>query len=96
VVFYAFDLLYLDGHDLTGTEYRVRRHLLNDALPQGDGAIRISEEIDADPEAVFAHACELGLEGVIAKHADRPYRPGRTGDWLKIKCSHGEAFVILG
>jgi bifunctional non-homologous end joining protein LigD len=95
-VFYAFDLLYLDGHDLTGTEYRVRRHLLNDALPQSDGAIRISEEIDADPEALLHKACELGLEGIIAKHADRPYRSGRTGDWLKIKCSHSEAFAVVG
>jgi bifunctional non-homologous end joining protein LigD len=69
---------------------------LNDALPQGDGAIRISEEIDADPEALFAHACELGLEGIVAKHADRPYRSGRTGDWLKIKCGQSEAFVIVG
>lgn len=95
-IFYAFDLLYLDGHDLTGTEYRVRRHLLDDALPRSDSAIRISDEIDADPEALFAHACELGLEGIIAKHADRPYRSGRTGDWLKIKCSQSEAFVIVG
>lgn len=95
-VFYAFDLLYLDGHDLTGTEYRVRRHLLNDVLPQSEGAVRISEEIDTDPEALFTHACELGVEGIIAKHADRPYRSGRTGDWLKIKCSRSEAFVIVG
>jgi bifunctional non-homologous end joining protein LigD len=95
-VFYASDLLYLDGHDLTATEYRVRRHLLEDALPQSDGAMRISEEIDADPEALLQNACELGLEGIIAKHADRPYRSGRTGDWQKIKCSQSEAFVVVG
>ncbi len=95
-IFYAFDLLYLDGHDLTRTEYRVRRHLLNDALPHGEGTIRISEEIDADPDALLAKACELGLEGIIAKHGDRLYRSGRTGDWLKIKCSQSEAFVVVG
>lgn len=95
-IFYAFDLLYLDGHDLTGTEYRVRRHLLNDALPHNEGKIRISEEIDADPDALLANACQLGLEGIIAKHADRPYRSGRTGDWLKIKCVQSDSFVVVG
>lgn len=92
----AFDLLYLDGHDLRRTEYRVRRHLMEDALAKQDGAIRISEEIDADPDALLAHACQLGLEGIIAKHRDRPYRSGRTGDWLKIKCSQSDSFVIVG
>lgn len=95
-IFYAFDLLYLDGHDLTRTEYRVRRHLLNDVLPHGEGAIRISEEIDADPDALLENACQLGLEGIIAKHADRPYHSGRTGDWLKIKCVQSDSFVIVG
>lgn len=95
-ILYAFDLLYLDGHDLQGTEYRVRRHLLEDALPAEDDVIRLSQEIDADPEDFVAHACQLGLEGIIAKHRDRPYRSGRTGDWLKIKCSQSDSFVIIG
>jgi bifunctional non-homologous end joining protein LigD len=95
-IFYAFDLLYLDGHDLRGTEYRVRRHLLEDALPAEGDVIRLSEEIDADPEDFIEHACRLGLEGIVAKHRDRPYRPGRTGDWLKIKCSQSDSFVIIG
>jgi len=95
-VFYAFDLLYLDGHDLTRVEYRARRHLLNDALADREGAIRISEEFDADPDALLESARQFGLEGIIAKNADRPYRSGRTGDWLKIKCVQSDSFVILG
>lgn len=93
---YAFDLLYLDGHDLRATEYRVRRHLLEDAIPRDEGAIRLSEEFDADPDELLDHACRLGLEGIIAKHRDRPYRSGRTGDWLKIKCVQSDSFAIIG
>lgn len=95
-ILYAFDLLYLDGHDLRGLEYAARRHLLEDALDEQVGAIRISEEFDADPDDFLAHACRLGLEGIIAKHRDRPYRPGRTGDWLKIKCIQSDSFAIIG
>lgn len=93
---YAFDLLYLDGHDLRNTEYRVRRHLLEDVIPREEGAIRLSEEFEDYPDALLEHACRLGLEGIIAKHLDRPYRSGRTGDWLKIKCVQSDSFVIIG
>jgi bifunctional non-homologous end joining protein LigD len=95
-ILYAFDLLYLDGHDLRRTEYRVRRHLLEDALKGQGGAIRVSEEFDADPDAMMRHACQFGLEGIIAKHRERPYRSGRTGDWIKIKCIQSDAFVVIG
>jgi bifunctional non-homologous end joining protein LigD len=95
-VLYAFDLLYLDGHDLRGMEYSARRQLLEDALDGQGEAIRISEEYDADPDDFLAHACRLGLEGIIAKHRDRPYRSGRTGDWLKIKCVQSDSFAIIG
>ncbi|AMD56883.1 ATP-dependent DNA ligase [Agrobacterium tumefaciens] len=93
---YAFDLIYLDGHDLRGVEYRSRRHLLEDALGGHDGAIRLSEELDADPTELLEHACGLGLEGIIGKHRDQPYRSGRTGDWVKLKCVQSEAFLIAG
>ncbi|RFB82473.1 ATP-dependent DNA ligase [Rhizobium leguminosarum bv. trifolii] len=96
-IFYAFDLLYLDGHDLTGTELAVRRHLLEDLIPEGDNAtIRFSEEIDLPPEELLEHACHHHMEGIIAKHRDRPYGSGRTGDWLKIKCVESESFMIVG
>jgi bifunctional non-homologous end joining protein LigD len=95
-ILYAFDLLYLDGHDLRGLEYAARRHLLEDALDEQVGAIRISEEFNADPDDFLAQACRLGLEGIIAKHRDQPYRSGRTGDWLKIKCIQSDSFAIVG
>ncbi|SCX31883.1 non-homologous end-joining DNA ligase [Agrobacterium rosae] len=95
-ILYAFDLLYLDGHDLRGIEYRSRRHLLEDTLKDQNGAIRLSETIDADPVALLEYARSLGLEGIVGKHLDQPYRSGRTGDWVKLKCVQSEAFFIAG
>lgn len=95
-ILYAFDLLYFDGHDLRGMEYYSRRHLLEDVLRGHEGAIRLSEEIDADPAAFLETACRHGLEGIVGKHRHRPYRSGRTGDWVKLKCVQSESFLIVG
>lgn len=59
-------------------------------------AIRLSEEIYADGEAFFRVACDLGLEGIIAKHRARPHRSGKRPQWLKIKCVRRDNFVIVG
>jgi len=96
-IFMAFDLLYFDGHDLRDSELSMRRHLLEDLVPAGEqGDIRLSEEIEADGEQLLASACQHGLEGIIAKRRDAPYRSGRLGDWLKIKCIQSDSFVIVG
>jgi bifunctional non-homologous end joining protein LigD len=96
-ILYAFDLLYLDGQDLTGTELSVRRHLLEDLVPAGgDGVIRLSEELDIDTDELLAEARRLGLEGIVAKRRDRPYRSGRNDDWLQIDCTESASFMIVG
>ncbi|MDP9734527.1 UNVERIFIED_ORG: DNA ligase D-like protein (predicted ligase) [Rhizobium sp. SORGH_AS285] len=95
-ILYAFDLIYLDGHDLRSVEYRSRRHLLEDTLNDKDGAIRLSETIDADANVLLEHVRGLGLEGIVGKHLDQPYRSGRTGDWVKVKCVESEAFMVVG
>ncbi|EJB02860.1 DNA polymerase LigD-like ligase domain-containing protein [Rhizobium leguminosarum bv. trifolii WSM597] len=96
-IFMAFDLLYFDGHDITGTELVSRRHLLEGLVPPGgEEAIRLSEEIDADGEKLLRIACEHGLEGIIAKDRNSPYRSGRLGDWVKIKCVQSDGFAIIG
>lgn len=97
-VFYAFDLLYLNGSDLRGLPLAERKAALAALVSPGDGseALRFSEHIEADGEAVVRHACGLGLEGVISKRRDRPYRSGRVEDWLKVKCANREEFVIAG
>lgn len=96
-IFIAFDLLYFDGHDLQSLDQDERRHLLEDLVPaDSEGGIRLSQEIDGEGEAIFQAACEHGLEGVIAKHRHKPYRSGRGGEWLKIKCVQSEDFLVVG
>lgn len=95
-ILYAFDLLYFDGHDLTGMKLSGRRHLLEGLIGESEGTIRVSEVVEADGPTLLAAACEHGLEGVIAKHRDSTYRSGRLGDWLKIKCVQSDSFVIVG
>ncbi|MBB4227025.1 bifunctional non-homologous end joining protein LigD [Rhizobium mongolense] len=74
-LFFAFDLLCFDGHDLTGTELSVRRHLLEDFLDGATGAIQLSEEVHGDGAVLLVKACSIGLEGIIAKHRIVPIAP---------------------
>jgi bifunctional non-homologous end joining protein LigD len=93
---YAFDLLELDGEDLRGKPWEVRRDSLASLLRGGHEGIQFSEHIDgADGDIVFRHACKLGLEGVVAKRRDRPYRSGRTTDWIKIRNPNAPAVTRL-
>ncbi len=94
-IFMAFDLLYFDGHSFLETELTTRRHLL-ESLIDTTGVIRLSEEVDADGDALLRSACEHGLEGIIAKDRNSPYRSGRGGEWVKIKCILSESFAIVG
>src|SRR3954468_12829978 len=82
--FFAFDVLMLGGDDLRPLPLSLRRNMLAE-LPL-DGALQFSGHMDGpDGEAMFRHACRMGLEGIISKRADRPYRSGRCRSWLKIK-----------
>ncbi len=96
ILLFAFDLLYLDGRDLRTLPQSERRQLLVQLLADRDGPIRLSEEVDADGAEFFRVACELGLEGIIAKRRDMPYRIGRRPEWLKIKCVRRDTFLIIG
>jgi bifunctional non-homologous end joining protein LigD len=83
---YAFDLLELDGHDLRSEPWHVRRAALTKLLRDGAPSIRLCEHIeDADGAVVFRPACNMGLEGIVAKRRDSHYRSGRSRDWIKIK-----------
>ncbi|RWH25976.1 non-homologous end-joining DNA ligase [Mesorhizobium sp.] len=96
IIFYAFDLLYLDGRDLRRLPQHERRRLLKPIVTGRDGAIRLSDEVEAEGEEFFRVACEHGLEGVIAKHRGRPYHSGRSDWWQKITCNRRDGFVIVG
>jgi bifunctional non-homologous end joining protein LigD len=82
---YAFDLLEIDGEDLRRYEWHVRRATLRSLIKRAGPGIRLSEHIDGDGMAAFRHACRMGLEGIVAKRRDRPYRSGRSPDWIKVK-----------
>ncbi|MDW9792141.1 ATP-dependent DNA ligase [Sinorhizobium meliloti] len=96
IVFYAFDLLYLDGRDLRRLPLRERRRLLEPLVADREGAVRLSEEVQADGDEFFRVACAHGLEGIIAKHVEKPYRSGRGDWWQKITCKRRDSFVIVG
>ena len=83
---YAFDLLELDGRDLRGEPWHVRRVALARVLRNSAPGIRLCEHIeDADGAVVFRAACNMGLEGIVAKRRDSRYHSGRSRDWIKIK-----------
>ena len=83
---YAFDLLELDGQDLRPHPWETRRATLASLLRKAAPGLRLSEHLDnTDGQAVFRHACAMGLEGIASKRRDRPYRSGRSSDWVKIK-----------
>jgi bifunctional non-homologous end joining protein LigD len=79
-------LLEIDGTDLRRDTWHVRRATLRSVIKRAAPGVKLSEHLDgADGATVFAHACKLGLEGIVAKRRDRPYRSGRSTDWLKVK-----------
>ena len=98
MLFYAFDLLYLDGYDLTRVPLIDRKVLLAGCLDDvpAHGAVRYSEHLERSGAAMVRHACRLGLEGIVSKRKDLPYRAGRGPHWLKIKCMQRQDFVIAG
>lgn len=95
-VFYAFDMLYLDGHDLRAAALTERKAILERLLQGAPAGLRYSDHFEEDGELVLRHACRLSLEGVVSKIASAPYRSGRTKDWIKSKCTERQEFVIGG
>lgn len=95
-VFYAFDLIYLDGYDLRAVPLIERKAALERLLSGAQEILRYSGHFEEEGELVLRHACRLSLEGVISKLRDGPYRSGRGKDWLKAKCSARQEFVVAG
>ncbi|MGN6569616.1 MAG: DNA ligase D [Flavipsychrobacter sp.] len=96
LVFYVFDILWLDGHDLTTLTLRERHEILKAAIPASE-MIRISEAFETSGTKFFETVSKMGLEGIIAKNALSTYQSGeRTTDWLKIKANKRQEVVIGG
>ncbi len=99
ILCYLFDAPYVDGVDLRGAALVDRRAVLRALVePHADTLqkVRLSEDFDAEPAAMLASACALGLEGIIVKRADSRYESRRTDTWLKLKCKRRQEFVIGG
>lgn len=95
VYYYLFDLLELDGRDIRILPLRERKRLLRKAVAFG-GRVRFTPHRTREGEEAFAQACRRGWEGLIAKRADSLYVPGRSRDWLKLKCVREQELVIGG
>jgi DNA ligase D-like protein (predicted ligase) len=95
VFYYIFDLLYLDGYDVSRVPLRARKKLLKAALDFQD-PLRYVPHRNRDGEAYFQQACHKGWEGIIAKDANAPYVHSRSRKWLKFKCVRQQEFVIGG
>lgn len=97
LVFYAFDLPYADGADLRSVPLEQRRERLRRLVQAAaEDPVRFSEAFEAAPADLVSSACKLGFEGVIGKRKDSVYVSRRSGDWIKLKCSHRQEFVIGG
>jgi bifunctional non-homologous end joining protein LigD len=95
-VFYAFDLLYLDGYDLRPSPLAERKSLLQKIVDTEEGLLKYSVHFDENGGLVLTHACRLSLEGVVSKLRDAPYKSGRGKSWIKSKCSSRQEFVLAG
>ncbi|HYF66921.1 MAG TPA: DNA ligase D [Ohtaekwangia sp.] len=96
LIYYVFDLLWLDGYDLMNVPLQERKALLKSILP-AEGILRMSESFEASGEEVYAQAEKMHLEGIVAKKADSIYKPAiRSKDWLKIKTQKQQEAVIAG
>jgi bifunctional non-homologous end joining protein LigD len=86
VFLYAFDLIELNGDDLRREPLEVRKATLASVLAEAAAGLRLNEHLEHNDGAiVFAHACRMGLEGIVSKRKDSAYRSGRSPDWLKMK-----------
>ena len=95
VYFYLFDLIWIDGYDISALPLTSRKALLREAF-RFDDQIRFSEHLEEEGEGAYRGACEQRWEGILAKRAASPYTHGRSKDWLKFKCTNEQEFVVIG
>ncbi|CDX63185.1 DNA ligase D [Mesorhizobium plurifarium] len=98
MIYYVFDLMRLDGEDLRREPLVERKQALAELLGEQpeDSALRFSDHFHEPGKVMLQHVCRMGLEGVVSKRADAPYRSGRGLTWIKSKCTLRQEFVIGG
>jgi bifunctional non-homologous end joining protein LigD len=96
-VYFLFDLLYLNGYDLTLVSLIERKKYLASLLSDSESSkLKYSDHIEGSGTAFYKNACRMALEGVVSKKMDSPYVPRRSREWAKVKCSRRQEFVIAG
>jgi bifunctional non-homologous end joining protein LigD len=93
---FVFDLLGFEDFDLRPLPLHARREILRRVVPAGGDWIRLSEEIPERGEDLYAAVASMGLEGIVAKRADSPYRAGYAADWLKVRVDRSSDFAVVG
>ena len=94
---FVFDLLELDGEDLTALPLSARKEKLAALITaSGEGSLLYSEHVCGSGGKVFSNICKAGHEGIVSKRADAPYRAGRGSAWVKTKCTKRQEFIIGG
>lgn len=97
IMFYLFDMPYLNGVDLREVPVEERRAALSTVLGGHEQPLlRFSEAFDETPDALLNSACQMQMEGLIGKRLGSPYVSRRSGDWIKLKCKHRQEFVVVG
>ncbi|KJZ62932.1 DNA ligase D [Pseudomonas fluorescens] len=97
IVYYLFDMPYLNGVDLREVPVEERRVALSTVLnPNKDPLLRFSDAFSEEPEALLNSACQMQMEGLIGKRLGSPYVSRRSSDWIKLKCKHRQEFVVVG
>jgi bifunctional non-homologous end joining protein LigD len=96
MTYYAFDILHIGSKSLRGCALADRKAVLSELLDGHKGPIRFSDHIDGGGKDLFKRACKLGLEGLVSKRLDAPYRSGRSLNWTKVTCRNRESFYAVG
>ena len=96
LAFFAFDVLEVDGDDLTGHSNIERKEHLEALLREAEPPIHVADHIIGAGEKLYAQMCDAGQEGIISKRIDAPYRHSRTKNWVKVKCVQRQEFIVVG
>jgi bifunctional non-homologous end joining protein LigD len=96
LVFFLFDLLYLDGEDISARPLIERKARLSRLLADAPSPLHYCDHQIGHGHAFHEKACAMSLEGIVSKRADAAYAPGNRGLWVKVKCLHREEFVVVG
>lgn len=96
LAFHAFDLLEIDGEDLSGLPNIERKERLEALLAEASPPIQVADHVIGAGERLLRGMCDAGQEGIISKAIDAPYASRRSRDWVKVKCTRRQEFVIVG